>query len=241
MREDAHLSDRRFLIKLSGELLGGPEGRGLDSNTVENIGSEIIKAYQMSNGLPIVIGGGNFFRGGQNTTWKMDRVIADQIGMIATAMNCMALYDWFLKRDIDVHLASSFPIGDFVPIYSTLDVRKKLKCGSMVLLAGGTGNPFFTTDTTACLKALELNIDLVIKATRVDGVFDSDPEVNDSAVKYQDISIQHAIDNKLKIMDNTAYTICQDNKISIRVLDISIKDNLCRAILGESVGSLLKP
>jgi len=232
-------SRARFLVKLSGEALGGPSGVGVDGTAVANIGREVAQAHDQAEGLAVVIGGGNFFRGGRSVPWSLDRVTGDHVGMLATVMNGLLLYDWFKNSGVRVSVFSALPVSGVIQPYNPHQVREDLAQGILVILAGGTGNPYFTTDTTACIRGLEIGATAVIKATRVDGVFDRDPETDSSAMRYDRVTFDIAMQKGLAIMDSTAFAICRDNKLKIRVLDIAKPGNLARAVQGESVGTLV--
>jgi len=229
----------RFLVKLSGEYLGGAAGTGFSNDRLDAVCEELRHAHAASSGLAVVVGGGNFFRGGGELPSVIRRATGDRIGMLATAMNALALRDALRARGIATMSVCAFPIGGILEHYDPHTVQDSLEKGAIVVLAGGTGNPYFTTDTTACLRALELNADMVIKATRVDGVFDRDPEVDRNAVRYEHISYDFAIAHQLKIMDATAFTLCRDNGLAVRVINLGIKGNLEQAVRGRSVGTLV--
>ena len=229
----------RFLVKLSGEYLGGDAGTGFCNDRLDTVCQELKHAHAVSSGLAVVVGGGNFFRGGGELPSVIKRVTGDRIGMLATAMNALALRDAFRTQGMVAKTLCAFPVGGILEHYDPHIAQDYLEQGLIVLLAGGTGNPFFTTDTTACLRALELNVDMVIKATRVNGVFDRDPEVDPNAVRYGHINYDFAIAHQLKIMDSTAFTLCRDHALPVRVIDLGIKGNLARAVSGESVGTLV--
>ena len=229
----------RFLVKLSGEYLSGDAGTGFCNDRLGTVCQELKHADAVSSGLAVVVGGGNFFRGGGELPSGIERVTGDRIGMLATAMNALALRDALRAQGMVAKALCAFPVGGILEHYYPHIAQECLEEGVIVVLAGGTGNPFFTTDTTACLRALELNADMVIKATRVDGVFDRDPEVEPNAVRYEHISYDFAISNHLKIMDSTAFTLCRDHALAVRVIDLGIKGNLAQAVSGESVGTLI--
>jgi len=229
----------RFLVKLSGEYLGGDAGTGFCNDRLGAVCQELKHAHAASSGLAVVVGGGNFFRGGGELPSVIKRVTGDRIGMLATAMNALALRDALRTQGMVAKSVCAFPVGGILEHYDPHMAQESLEQGAIVVLAGGTGNLFYTTDTTACLRALELNADMVIKATRVDGVFDRDPEVDRNAVRYEHISYDFAISHQLKIMDSTAFTLCRDHALAVRVINLGIKGNLARAVRGESVGTLV--
>jgi len=229
----------RFLVKLSGEYLGGDAGTGFSEERLDEVCKELKRAHAASSGLAVVVGGGNFFRGGGSLPPIIPRVTGDRIGMLATAMNGLALRDGLLNHGMDAKSVCAFPIGGILEHYDPHEAQQSLKQGAIVVLAGGTGNPFFTTDTTACLRALELDAQMVIKATRVDGVFDRDPEHEPNAVRLKHISYDFALTHQLKVMDATAFTLCRDHGLPVRVINLGVKGNLEKAIRGESVGTLV--
>ena len=239
MGEDGDGLRGLFLVKLSGEYLGSGSGTGFNSDRLTSVCQELKRANAVSPGLAVVVGGGNFFRGGGALPPNLPRVTGDRIGMLATAMNALALRDGLRNHGIDARSVCAFPIGGILEHYDSHKVQQSLEQGAIVVLAGGTGNPFFTTDTTACLRALELNAQMVIKATRVDGIFDRDPERDRNAVRYGHISYDFALTHRLKVMDATAFTLCRDNGLPVRVIDLGIKGNLEKAVRGESVGTLI--
>ena len=229
----------RFLVKLSGEYLGGDAGTGFCNDRLDTVCQELQHAHAVSSSLAVVVGGGNFFRGGGELPSVIKRVTGDRIGMLATAMNALALRDAFRTQGMVAKTLCAFPVGGILEHYDPHIAQDYLEQRLIVLLAGGTGNPFFTTDTTACLRALELNANMVIKATRVNGVFDRDPEVDPNAVRYEHINYDFAIAHQLKVMDSTAFTLCRDHALPVRVIDLGIKGNLAQAVSGESVGTLV--
>ena len=239
MSEDGGVSRGRFLVKLSGEYLGGTSGAGLSGDRLKRVCSELKRAHAACAGLAVVVGGGNFFRGGASLPESLNRVTGDQIGMLATVMNALALRDSLIGQGVDADCVCAFEVGGFIAPYDPHTVRRSLDQGAVVILAGGTGNPFFTTDTTACLRALELNAGMVIKATRVDGIYDQDPEIDPRAVRYDHINYDFALANQLQVMDATAFTLCRDNGLALRVIDLSIEGNLELAVKGASVGTLV--
>ena len=237
--ENGTATPNRFLVKFSGEYLGGEGGAGFSADRLAQVSRELKRAHSHSNGIAVVVGGGNFFRGGQALPELIGRVTGDQIGMLATAMNALALRDAFREAGLRAESVCSFPVGGVLAQFDPDAARGVLDQGSILVLAGGTGNPFFTTDTTACLRALELGVQTVIKATRVDGVYSEDPEKNPKAVRYDHISYDFALSNRLQVMDATAYTLCRENGLSVRVVDLGVKGNLEGAVKGEPVGTLV--
>ena len=229
----------RFLVKLSGEYLGGDAGTGFCNDRLDTVCQELKHAHAVSSGLAVVVGGGNFFRGGGELPSVIKRVTGDRIGMLATAMNALALRDALRTQGMVAKTFCAFPVGGILEHYDPHIAQECLEQGVIVLLAGGTGNPFFTTDTTACLRALELNANMVIKATRVNGVFDRDPEVDPNAVRYDHINYDFAIAHQLKVMDSTAFSLCMDNQMPILVFDLQQENSIQQAVTGEKIGTLV--
>ena len=230
---------RRILLKLSGEALGGAEGRGYDSPTLRSIVSELDELVGRQIQVAIVIGGGNLFRGVQGLSDGLDRSVGDQMGMLATVMNALALGDFARQLSVPSKVMSAFPVGSFIEGFNVNRAISYLEGGIVVFLSGGTGNPFFTTDTAAALRAAEIGADLLIKATKVDGVYDRDPAKDTKAVRYDSLSYEEVLQKKLQVMDMTAFTLCQENKIPIRVVDLLSDRPIIRLTNGEQVGTLI--
>ena len=233
------MSYKRILLKLSGEVLAGSRKYGIDPIIANKI-AEIIKKVKNSNiELAIVIGGGNIFRGISVSAKGMDRVAADYLGMLATVMNSVALQSELEKLDCDTRVMSALSITQLAEPYIRRRATRHLEKGRVVIFAGGTGNPYFTTDTAAVLRAIEINADIVIKGTKVDGVNSSDPFEDKSAKKYDSISFKKVIEKELKVMDMTAITLCKENNLPIGVLRIINEDSLLGFINGQSNGSII--
>ena len=216
----------RILLKLSGEVLSGNEKFGIDYSIVSSLANQIKKVYKKNTEIGIVIGGGNIFRGISSEEEGMDRVSGDYIGMMATIMNSVALQNELEKLDCDTRVMSALSIRQLAEPYIRRRATRHLEKGRIVIFAGGTGNPYFTTDTAAVLRAIEIKADIIIKGTKVDGVYDSDPFKNDNASKYDYLSYKEVIDGELKVMDLTAITLCKENKLPISVININNKNNL---------------
>jgi len=216
----------RILLKLSGEVLSGKEKFGIDYSIVSSLANQIKKIYNQNTEIGIVIGGGNIFRGVSSEEEGMDRVSGDYIGMMATIMNSVALQNELEKLDCDTRVMSALSIRQLAEPYIRRRATRHLEKGRIVIFAGGTGNPYFTTDTAAVLRAIEIKADIIIKGTKVDGVYDSDPFKNDNAIKYDNLSYKEVIDDELKVMDLTAITLCKENKLPISVININNKNNL---------------
>jgi len=230
---------KRILLKLSGEVLAGSRKYGIDPIIACEI-AEIIKKVKNENiELAIVIGGGNIFRGISVSAKGMDRVAADYLGMLATVMNSVALQSELEKLDCDTRVMSAISITQLAEPYIRRKATRHLEKGRIVIFAGGTGNPYFTTDTAAALRAVEVNADIIIKGTKVDGVYSDDPVNNKDAIKYDTISFKEVLDKELKIMDMTAITLCKENKLSIGVLSIKNENSLLEFISGKKIGTII--
>ena len=228
---------KKVLLKLSGESLGGKNKSGIDADVLRYFASQIAAAAQKKTQIAIVIGGGNIFRGLSSQAAEMDRVNADKMGMLATVINSLALADAVRNTGLDARVLTAFPIGTIGELYTKDTAMQYLKDGKVVIVAGGTGNPFFTTDTAAVLRAIEINADVILKGTRVDGVYDDDPEKNPQAKKFESITYREVIDKNLRVMDITAISMAMDNKLPIVVFDLGNKDNLIKIISGEKIGT----
>jgi len=229
----------RILLKLSGESLAGEAGFGINGSVLEIVAAEIKQIVDCGVQLAIVVGGGNFFRGMQAAAKGMDRIGSDYIGMLATAMNGLALQQALDAQGQASRVLSAIHIVGVAEPYVRARALKHLSSGKVVIFVAGTGNPMFTTDTAASLRALEINADVIIKATRVDGVYDSDPEKNPGAKRYDALSYEQVIAENLGVMDLTAITLCRENNMPIQVLNFQQQGNLLRAVAGEAVGTLI--
>lgn len=230
---------RRILLKLSGESLEGSQGYGIDKQRLAVYASEIRSVVNAGVQVAVVIGGGNIYRGVQGTTEGMDRVQGDYMGMLATVINSMAVQAALEKIGISARLLSGIAIE---PVCEAMSRRKAihyLAGGNVVIIAAGTGNPYFTTDTAAALRAVEIQADAILKGTRVDGVYSSDPEKDTSAVKFEQLTFDEAYDKGLKIMDLTAFTLCRENKMPIVVFNMNKEGSLLRIINGERIGTVV--
>ena len=227
---------KRVLLKLSGEALSGGGQTGINIPSIENIAKEIRKAVEKKVQLAIVIGGGNIWRGAGK---KIDRVKADNMGMLGTLINALAMQDVLEKNGIKSCVLSAISVSKIAEFYVQEKALESLKKGYVVILGGGTGNPYFTTDTTAALRAAELKADVLLKATQVDGVYDSDPKLNKNAKKYKHITYDEAIRKNLKIMDTSAFSLCKDNKLPIIVFNFHLAGNLSKVLSGKNIGTLV--
>ena len=230
----------RILLKLSGEVLMGKEGYGIDTEVVREIASQIRDVKELGVEIAIVIGGGNIFRGLKASKQGIDRVTGDYMGMLATMMNALTIQDSLEKLGIPARVQSALQIEKMAEPFLKRKAVKHLEKGRVVIFACGTGNPFFTTDTAASLRALEIDANVLLKATRVEGVYDKDPEVYDDAVFFPEISYMDVLKGGLKVMDGTAISLCMDNNLPIVVFNIKEKDNMKKAVLGERVGTIVK-
>lgn len=227
----------RILIKLSGEALAGDKSTGLDFDVIEKICASIKKAVDTGAQIGIVVGGGNFWRG--RSCGDMDRTTADHIGMLATAMNALAVGDTLKSFGLDVRVQTAINMVQVAePLIRNKAIRHMEK-GRVVIFGCGTGNPFFSTDTAAALRAAEIEADILFKATMVDGVYDKDPHKFDDAVKYDELSFDEVLTKNLGVMDSTAASMCRDNKIPVLVFDLGRPDNIVDAVLGENVGTVV--
>ncbi len=230
---------KRILLKLSGEALMGEKQYGIDPNRLADYALEIKSVVNLGTQVGIVIGGGNIFRGLQGSTEGMDRVQGDYMGMMATIINSMAIQAALEKINVPTALLTGFQIGPVSELMSRRRAVQYLNEGKVVIIGGGTGNPYFTTDTASALRGIEIEAEVYLKGTRVDGVYTADPEKDPAAVKYNTISFDEAYDKKLKIMDLTAFTMCRENKLPILVFDMNQKGNLKKVVEGEKIGTLV--
>ena len=230
---------RRVLLKLSGEALMGSLDYGIEPSVIKRIAAEVAEVRSRDVEIAIVIGGGNIFRGAGLARAGMDRVTGDHMGMLATVMNALAIQDALESLDVYARVMSALRINAVCEDYIRRRAIRHLEKGRVVILAAGTGNPFFTTDTAASLRAIEIGADVLFKATKVDGVYDSDPVTNPDAVRYDSVSFDRVLADKLNVMDATAIVMCRDNGLPLRVFDLNKPDALLRAIEGEDVGTLV--
>lgn len=230
---------KRVLLKLSGESLGGPSGKGIDESWLAVYAEEIASAVRGGLQVAIVIGGGNIFRGLQGVGKGFDRVNGDKMGMLATVINSLGLAMAIRSAGVEAEVFTATPMMPVARYYMRDDAVAVMERGGVALIAGGTGNPYFTTDSGAALRALEIGADALLKGTRVDGVYDSDPEKNPDAVKYDELSFDKAIGDRLKVMDQTAFALCREGNMPIIVFDMNAKGNLGKLVLGEKVGTLV--
>ena len=230
---------KRVLLKLSGESLGGPSGRGLDESRIAAYADQIVKAVLSGHQVAIVNGGGNIFRGLQGMGKGFDRVDGDKMGMLATVINSMALAQFIRARGVRAEVFTSTPMEPMARYYVRDAAAKVLDEGGVALIAGGTGNPFFTTDSGAALRALELGADALLKGTRVDGVYTADPEKDPSAIKYDELTFDKALADHLKVMDATAFALCEQGDVPIVVFNIDSEGALQSLLEGKKVGTIV--
>ena len=230
---------RRVLLKLSGESLGGPQGKGFDTETLQAYAEEIASAAKAGLQIAIVNGGGNIFRGLQGVGKGFDRVDGDKMGMLATVINSLALSMFIREQGVEAQVFTATPMEPVAKYYMRDDAVALMERGGVALIAGGTGNPFFTTDSGAALRALEIKADALLKGTRVDGVYTADPEKDPTAVRYDELSFEEAMARHLKVMDSTAFALCSDGNMPIIVFDMNCRGNLTRLLKGEKVGTLV--
>ena len=230
---------KRVLLKISGESLGGNEGKGLDTASLEAYAKEISSAAKAGLQVAVVNGGGNIFRGLQGVGKGFDRVDGDKLGMLATGINSIALSMFIKERGVEAKVFTATPMEPVADYYMTDKAVDVLERGGVALIAGGTGNPFFTTDSGAALRALEIGADALLKGTRVDGVYTADPEKDPDAVRYDEITFDEAMEKHLKVMDQTAFALCREGDMPIIVFDMNAKGNLSRILDGEKVGTLV--
>ncbi len=231
---------RRVVLKLSGESFADPAiGYGIDPLTVKRVAAEIAEAHSGGVEISVVVGGGNIFRGVSSAAAGMDAASADYMGMLATVINALALRDALEKSGVPSRVQSAISMQQLAEPYIRLRAIRHLEKGRVVIFAAGTGNPFFTTDTTAALRAVEINAEVVLKATRVDGVYDSDPDTNPDAKMFDELTYMEVLAKGLKVMDSTAITMCKDHELPIVVFNISIQGNIVRAVQGERIGTLV--
>lgn len=230
---------KRVLLKLSGESLGGPEGKGIDVESLQKFAGEIAKAVKSGYQIAIVNGGGNIFRGLQGVGRGFERVTGDRMGMLATVINSLALSSALRSEGVEAEVFTAIDMEPIAKYYSSEAAKAVLDAGGVALIAGGTGNPFFSTDSGAALRALEIGADALLKGTRVDGVYTADPEKDPTAVKYDELTFDKCLVDHLKVMDATAFALCEQGPVPIVVFDINQPDGLCRILAGEKLGTVV--
>lgn len=231
---------RRVLLKLSGEILAGEQGFGIDPEVVSQLVDEIIAVRELGIELGIVIGGGNIIRGAQAGAKGMDRASGDYMGMLATAINALALQDMLEQNGLDTRVLSAIGMQQICEPYIRRRAIRHLEKGRVVVFACGTGNPYFTTDTAASLRSMEIGADVLLKGTKVDAVYDKDPKLDDTAVPFHEITYLDVLQKQLRVMDAAAISLCMDNKMPIVVFNILEKENLRKVLTGEKIGTVVR-
>lgn len=239
MPKNKKLKYHRILLKLSGESLLGSQSFGIDAQAVHRVAGVIKKALKLGVEVGLVIGGGNLFRGVNLVKSGIGRVSSDQMGMLATVMNGIAMRDVFTENGIQVHLMSSITMHGVVEQFDYLKAKNYLSLGHVVVFVGGTGNPLFSTDSCASLRGIEIDADVILKATKVDGVYSADPMKDKTAKRYKKLSYQEVIERQLQVMDATAICMCRENNMPLIVFDMNKKDSLMNVLLGEKEGTLI--
>ena len=234
------LKYRRILLKLSGEALMGNGDYGIDPDIINGLAKEIIEAQKAGAEIGVVIGGGNIFRGAGLAATGMDRVTGDHMGMLATVINALAMQDALEKLGARVRVMSALKINDVCEDYIRRRAVRHLEKGRIAIFAAGTGNPFFTTDSGAALRAIEIGADLLLKATKVDGVYDKDPGKFPDAVRFDQLTYDEVLSRDLQVMDTAAFALCRDSDVPLRIYDLSVPGNLMRILRGENIGTLVK-
>ena len=229
---------KRVLLKISGEALAGEQRFGINEEMTRKVAKEVKEIHDLGVQVAIVVGGGNFWRG--RTSKDMDRATADSMGMLATVMNSLALQDAFLALGVDAKVQTAIEMKEIAEPYARRRALSHLDHGDVVIFGAGTGNPFFSTDTAAALRAAEIDADVILLAKNIDGVYDSDPALNPKAVKFDELTHMEVVEKDLKVMDLTAATLCKDNGIMIHVFAIAEDGNVLRAIQGEKIGTIIK-
>jgi len=230
---------KRILLKLSGEALMGQTGFGIDPATLERIASEVAEVQALGVEVALVIGGGNIFRGLAASAHGMDRASADYMGMLATVMNSLALQDALERANVTTRVLSAIEMQELCEPYIRRRAMRHLEKGRVVIFAAGTGNPYFTTDTAASLRAMEIHAEVLLKATKVDGVYDADPKKDPQAKKFHRLTYIEVLQRNLAVMDSTAISLCRDNKLAIVVFDLGTRGNIRRVVMGDSIGTLV--
>ncbi len=231
---------KRVLVKLSGEVLMGDRGFGISPEMLDYLSEEIRSVYDLGIQLALVVGGGNIFRGVAASSYGMDRTSADHIGMLATVINSIALQDVLEKKGVQTRVQTAIRMAAVAEPYIMRRAIRHLEKGRAVILAAGTGNPYFTTDTAAALRAQEIRAEVLIKATKVDGIYDADPAVDDNAKKIDSLTYLDVLQRQLKVMDSTAISLAMDNQLPVIVFNLKVKGNLRRVVCGENVGTWVK-
>jgi len=231
---------KRILLKLSGEALAGSQGQGINNNVIKQIAQDVAEAFKAGVEIGIVIGGGNIYRGVAASAEGMDRASADYMGMLATCINALALQDALEKENIPTRVQTAIEMAEIAEPYIRRRAIRHLEKNRIVIFGAGTGNPFFTTDTAASLRAMEIGAQVIMKATKVDGIYDKDPKKFADAKKFDKISYIEVLNKGLNVMDSTAISLCMDNKLPILTFDMTQKGNVLKAVMGENIGTLVQ-
>lgn len=230
---------KRILLKVSGEALAGKQGTGINTQVIQQIATDVAEAYKAGVEIGLVIGGGNIYRGVAASAEGMDRASADYMGMLATCINALALQDALEKAGVPTRVQTAIEMAEIAEPYIRRKAIRHLEKGRIVIFGAGTGNPFFTTDTAASLRAMEINAEVIMKATKVDGIYDKDPVKYPDAVKFDKITYIDVLNRGLQVMDSTAISMCMDNKLPIITFDLHKQGNILRAVMGEQIGTLV--
>ena len=236
----ATIKYRRILLKLSGEALAGEQGYGIDPDVISGIAAEIKEVSSLGVEIAVVIGGGNIFRGLAASSKGMDRASADYMGMLATVMNSLAMQDALEKQGVVTRVQSAIDMQQIAEPYIRRRAVRHLEKGRVVIFSAGTGNPYFTTDTAASLRAMEINAEVILKATKVDGVYSADPKKDKNAVKLSEITYLEVLQKGLQVMDATATSLCMDNNLPMIIFDMTQRDNIKKVVLGEKIGTIVQ-
>src|SRR5262250_262932 len=239
MKESKSPKYRRILLKLSGEALGGATGIGISPEAVQDMAEQIREVRELGVQVVVVVGGGNIFRGLKGSERGIERATGDYMGMLATVINALALQDALEKVGVGTRVQSAITMAQVAEPFIRRRAVRHLEKGRVVIFGGGTGNPYFSTDTAAALRANEIGAEVILKATKVDGIYDSDPKKNPQAKRYANITYSEALAQRLQVMDSTAFSLCMDNKMPIIVFDLFKPHNLKRVVMGEKVGTLV--
>jgi uridylate kinase len=239
MAESRKPAYQRVLLKISGEALMGTQGFGVSPEVLKTVASEIAETAKMGVQIAVVVGGGNIWRGAQQGS-GMDRSSADYVGMLATVMNAVSLQSAIEKQGVPTRVQTAIPIAQIAEPYIRRRAIRHLEKGRVVILGAGTGNPFFTTDTAAALRAMELGVDVLLMAKNIDGVYDKDPKKHTDARRYAQVSFTDALHRELRVMDATAFALCRDNELSIAVFELARPGNIQRVVCGEAIGTIVK-
>jgi uridylate kinase len=236
----ATIKYRRILLKLSGEALAGEQGYGIDPDVISGIAAEIKEVIDLGVEVAVVIGGGNIFRGLAASSKGMDRASADYMGMLATVMNSLAMQDALEKQGVVTRVQSAIDMQQIAEPYIRRRAVRHLEKGRVVIFSAGTGNPYFTTDTAASLRAMEINAEVILKATKVDGIYSADPKKDKDAVKLPTLTYLEVLQKGLQVMDATATSLCMDNNLPMIIFDMTHRDNIKKVVLGENIGTIVK-